>query len=73
MSPAPAQPLQPLTDPEEEVLLTVARGLTNAEMSAQLHLTTSTVKFHLASRMTKLGVRNGVELAIWAYVTKRVK
>jgi DNA-binding NarL/FixJ family response regulator len=70
---APPQPFEPLTQREEEVLLTVARGLTNAEISARLHLSTSTVKFHVASLMSKLGVRNRVELAIWAYETNRIR
>lgn len=54
------------------MLLTVARGRTNAEIGAELHLSTSTVKFHLASLMTKLGARNRVELAMRAYETGRV-
>ena len=32
----------------------------------------STVKFHVAGLMTKLGARNRVELAMWAYETKRL-
>ncbi len=70
---APAQPVEPLTDREEEVLLTVARGRTNAEIGEELHISTSTVKFHVATLMTKLGARNRVELAMWAYETKRVR
>lgn len=69
----PVQPLAPLTDREEAVLLSVARGRTNAEIGQELHISMSTVKFHLASLMTKLGARNRVELAIWAYETGRVK
>jgi DNA-binding NarL/FixJ family response regulator len=69
---AVAQPLEPLTDREEAVLRTVARGLTNAEIGRELYISTSTVKFHLAGLMTKLGARNRVELAIWAYETGRV-
>lgn len=68
----PAQPIHPLTDREEEVLLTVARGLTNAEIANELFIGLSTVKTHLASLMTKLGVRNRVEIAMWAYDTGRV-
>ncbi|MCL1692375.1 MAG: response regulator transcription factor, partial [Actinomycetia bacterium] len=68
----PTQPAWPLTDREEEVLATVARGLTNAEIGEELHISLSTVKAHLASLMTKLEVRNRVELAIWAYETDRI-
>ena len=68
----PVQPLEPLTEREEAVLLTVARGRTNAEIGQELHISTSTVNFHLAGLMTKLGARNRVELAIWAYETGRV-
>lgn len=68
----PAQPVEPLTEREEAVLLTVTQGRTNAEIGQELHISMSTVKFHLGSLMTKLGVRNRVELAIWAYETGRV-
>ncbi len=68
----PVQPIEPLTDREEEVLVTVARGRTNGEIAAEHHISTSTVKFHLASLMTKIGVRNRVELAMWAYETRRM-
>ena len=68
----PAQPIEPLTAREEEVLLTVATGLTNAEIAAQLYISLSTVKTHLASLMGKLGARNRVEIAMWAYETKRI-
>ena len=69
---APAQPVEPLTAREEEVLLAVARGRTNAEISDELHIGVTTVKTHVASLMTKLGVRNRVEVALWAYETGRL-
>ncbi|GAB1823601.1 response regulator [Herbidospora sp. RD11066] len=69
---APPQPVQPLTDREEAVLAEVARGRTNAEIARDLHISMSTVKFHLTGLMTKLGARNRVELAMWAYQTNRV-
>ncbi len=69
---APSQPIDPLTDREEEVLITVASGLTNSEIAGQLHISLSTVKSHLASLMSKLGARNRVEIAMWAYETGRV-
>jgi DNA-binding NarL/FixJ family response regulator len=67
------QPIEPLTAREEEVMVTVARGLTNAEIASELHISLSTVKTHLASLMHKLGARNRVEIAMWAYETKRIK
>jgi DNA-binding NarL/FixJ family response regulator len=72
-SPTPVQPISPLTDREEEVLVTVARGRTNAEIAEELHISLSTVKTHLASLMQKLGARNRVEIAMWAYETGRMK
>ena len=68
----PAQPVEPLTDREEEVLVTVARGRTNAEIADELHISLSTVKSHLASLMAKLDARNRVEIAMWAYETHRL-
>jgi len=67
-----AQPIAPLTDREEEVLVTVALGRTNAEIANELSISLSTVKTHLASLMNKLGARNRVELAMWAYETGRM-
>jgi DNA-binding NarL/FixJ family response regulator len=68
----PAQPVAPLTDREEQVLVFVARGRTNAEIATELFISLSTVKTHLASLMNKLGARNRVEIAMWAYETGRV-
>ena len=69
----PAQPREPLTAREEEVLVTVARGRTNAEIADELHISLSTAKTHLASLMAKLGARNRVEIAMWAYETDRIR
>jgi DNA-binding NarL/FixJ family response regulator len=63
----PPPPSSPLTDREEAVLAGVARGLGNSEIGDELHVSLSTVKTHLGSIMAKLGVRNRVELAIWAH------
>jgi DNA-binding NarL/FixJ family response regulator len=68
-----AQPIAPLTDREEEMLVTVARGRTNAEIADELHVSLRTVKTHLASLMQKIGARNRVEIAMWAYETGRMK
>ena len=70
--PPPPQPIDALTAREEEVLLTVARGLTNSEIADELHISLSTTKTHLASLMQKLGARNRVEIALWAYETHRL-
>ncbi len=69
---APPQPTSALTEREEQVLVAVARGLTNHEVAAELYISISTVKTHLGSLMAKLGVRNRVELALWAYQTRRL-
>ncbi|MCZ2824433.1 MULTISPECIES: response regulator [unclassified Modestobacter] len=68
----PAQPVDRLTDREEEVVSAVARGRSNDQIARELHITLSTVKTHVGSLMAKLGVRNRVEIAIWAYETHRV-
>jgi DNA-binding NarL/FixJ family response regulator len=69
----PTHPAEALTDREEEVVLTVARGRTNPEIADELHISLSTVKTHLAAVMTKLGARNRVEIAMWAYETGRIR
>jgi DNA-binding NarL/FixJ family response regulator len=69
----PAQPAEVLTEREEQVLAAVARGRTNSEIADELYITLSTVKTHIASLMAKLGVRNRVEIAMWAYETNRVR
>ncbi len=69
----PVQPSEPLTNREEDVLRAVARGKTNAEISRELHISLSTVKTHVANLMAKLMARNRVEVAIWAYETRRMR
>lgn len=70
---SPAQPIEPLTEREEQVLVQVARGMSNSEIAGELYITLSTVKTHVASLMTKLGARNRVEIAIWAHETRRTR
>lgn len=55
------------------MLVTLARGRTNAEIATDLHISLSTVKTHIANLMTKLNVRNRVEIAIWAHETGRMQ
>lgn len=71
--PSPAQPVEPLTTREEEVLLTVANGLTNDEIASELNISLGTTKSHIGSLLTKLAARNRVELVIWAYETGRIR
>jgi DNA-binding NarL/FixJ family response regulator len=64
---AARQPAQPLSQRELDVVRLVALGRTNAEISAELYLALSTVKTHLGSVQAKLGARNRVEIAAWAW------
>lgn len=66
------QPIEPLTEREEEVLAQVARGRSNAEIGEDLFISLSTVKTHISSLMLKLHARNRVEIAIWAYESGRM-
>ncbi|HWM04266.1 MAG TPA: response regulator transcription factor [Actinophytocola sp.] len=62
-------PAEPLTDREVDVVKAAARGLTNTEIGAELYLSLSTVKTHLAAVQAKIGARNRVEVAAWAWRT----
>lgn len=72
LEPRAPEPHDALTEREEEVLRTLARGRTNQEIASDLHISLSTVKTHIASLMSKLGARNRVEIAMWAYASKRI-
>jgi DNA-binding NarL/FixJ family response regulator len=58
-----------LTPREEDVVRLVAVGRTNAEIGRELFITPGTVKTHLASIQTKLGVTNRVGIAAWAWAS----
>ncbi|WP_436839198.1 response regulator [Nonomuraea angiospora] len=66
-SPVTRAPAQPLSDREFEVVRAVARGRTNQEIAAELFISLSTVKGHVSGIMTKLGLRNRVEIVAWAW------
>ncbi|MET7403793.1 response regulator transcription factor [Dactylosporangium sp. NPDC005572] len=60
-------PLRPLSDRELEVVRSIARGRTNREIATELFISLSTVKSHVSGIQTKLGLRNRVEIAAWAW------
>jgi len=55
-----------LTEKEREILAFLVKGLSNQEISNQLHISISTVKYHTANIFSKLGVRNRVEATTFA-------
>jgi DNA-binding NarL/FixJ family response regulator len=65
--PAVHDGLATLTGREHEVLLTVARGLSNAEIAGELYLSEATVKTHVGRVLAKLGLRDRVQLVVFAY------
>ncbi|MFC5180705.1 response regulator [Actinomadura harenae] len=69
--PSPATPaaLDAITDREREVLVLVAKGLTNAEIAERLYIGPGTAKTHVRRLLAKLGARDRVQLVIIAYQT----
>jgi DNA-binding NarL/FixJ family response regulator len=59
--------LDQLTEREHEVLRLMARGATNAEIGATLHVAEATVKTHVGSIFAKLGVRDRAAAIVFAY------
>ncbi len=64
--------LSALTDREREVLVLVARGLSNQELAGQLRISPLTAKTHVSRALTKLGCRDRAQLVALAYEARLV-
>jgi DNA-binding NarL/FixJ family response regulator len=69
----PTSQLDVLTDREREILVHVAQGLDNDEIAEHFHLSTLTVKTHVARAMAKLGARDRAQLVVIAFQTGLVR
>ena len=72
-APRSSPELEALTSREREVLLHLARGLSNAEIATALSVAPGTVKTHVATVLAKLGVRDRVQAVIAAYESGLVR
>ncbi len=72
-TPVDPSPLKHLTDREREVLVLVARGLSNSEIGERLFVSAATAKTHVGRVLAKLGARDRAQLVAIAYETGLVR
>ncbi|SCF13351.1 two component transcriptional regulator, LuxR family [Micromonospora coriariae] len=72
-SATPSAVLSTLTDREREVLVQVARGLSNSEIAAVLSVSETTIKTHVGHVLTKLRLRDRVQAVVLAYESGLVR
>ena len=71
VNPANAARLERLTDREHEVAVLISRGLSNADIAADLYMSVPTVKAHVSRILAKLDAGNRVQAAIMVHEASR--